>query len=260
MNNSPTSIEETQTIPCRKIQNYRICQTKLWSSCLLTAAALAIASVTTACGGGNLFENAVTRSDSDKAQAALESGNVDSAISTLEDYLQKNPNDTAARSMLANAYLKKSGVDLLKIGSSMSSGASGQSDWTSVSGALPAGTSENIGNMQAAIDVLKNIPESQRTDDQNYQLAIAQTTLAVTVAKKATGDGSGQMTDEKVDQMSDSDARTIYDALQGSKNASGAMSSPNDGLTKVGSLADTVDQQPGSTPEERLRNFLKSQN
>jgi hypothetical protein len=114
--------------------------------------------------------------------------------------------------------------------------------------------------MQAAIDVLKNIPESQRTDDQNYQLAIAQTTLAVTVAKKATGDGSGQMTDEKVDQMSDSDARTIYDALQGSKNASGAMSSPNDGLTKVGSLADTVEQQPGSTPEERLRNFLKSQN
>ncbi|MEY4064888.1 MAG: hypothetical protein RIR26_1096, partial [Pseudomonadota bacterium] len=104
------------------------------------------------------------------------------------------------------------------------------------------------------------IPAENRTDEQNYQLAIAQTTLAVTVAKKVAGDTSGQVSDEKVDQMSDSDALTIYNALQGSKDASGALDTPNDGLSSVGSLASKVDEQPGSTPEERLRNFLKSQN
>ncbi|MBM3382506.1 MAG: hypothetical protein FJY29_08720 [Betaproteobacteria bacterium] len=213
-----------------------------------------------ACGSGNVFEKAVQRSEAEKAQAALESGDVDSAISTLEEYLKNNPNDSAARSMLANAYLKKSGVDLLKIGSSVSSGTEGKSDWSTVSGVLPSGTAANVDNMKAAVDALKSIPPAQRTDEQNYQLAIAQTTLAITVAKKASGDESGQLTDEKVDQMSDSDAMTIYNALQGSKEASGAMQTPNDGLSKVGSFADKVEQQPGSTPEERLRNFLKSQN
>ena len=82
----------------------------------------------------------------------------------------------------------------------------------------------------------------------------------MTVAKKVAGDTTGQVSDEKVDQMSDSDALTIYNALQGSKEASGALSTPNDSLSSVGTLADKVNEQPGSTPEERLRNFLKSQN
>ena len=213
-----------------------------------------------ACGSENVFKNAVKRNDSEKAQAALEAGDVDTAINALKDHLKNNPGDTAAQSMLANAYLKKSGVDLLKIGTSVSEGASGSSNWSAVSGALPAGTAENVENIQAAVAALGSIPPESRTDEQNYQLAIAQTTLAVTVAKKVAGDTTGQVSDEKVDQMSDSDALTIYNALQGSKEASGALSTPNDSLSSVGTLADKVNEQPGSTPEERLRNFLKSQN
>lgn len=213
-----------------------------------------------ACGSDNVFEKAVKRSEAEKAQAALESGDFESAIATLEEYVKKHPSDAAARSMLANAYLKKSGVDLLKIGASASASSSEKSDWTNVSSALPSGTSTNVQNIQAAVDALKGIPVSQRTDEQNYQLAIAQTTLAVTVAKKASGDDSGKLSDEKIDQMSDSDALTIYNALQGSKEASGAMQTPNAELNKVGSFSDKIDQQQGSTPEERLRNFLKSQN
>ncbi len=213
----------------------------------------------TGCGGDNLFENAVKRSDSDKARAALESGDVDSAISTLEAYLKNNPDDSSARAMLANAYLKKTGVDLLKIGTSISSGGEGQSDWTSVSNALPSSSAENIANLQSAVQTLSGIPESERTDEQNFQLAIAQTSLAVTVAKQYTAPTGGQSQQENIDQMSDSDALTIYNALQGTKSASEAMSTPNSGLSKVGSLADSVEQQAGSTPEEKLRNFLKAQ-
>lgn len=218
------------------------------------------ANLSTSCGSDNLFENAVKRSDTEKAQAALESGDLNSAIDTLEEYLKKNPDDSAARSLLANAYLKKTGVDLLKIGTSLSSGGAGESDWTSVSNALPEGSSENVANLQAAVSALSAIPEGERTDDQNFQLAIAQTSLAVTVAKQYTTNDSGTSSGEKIDAMSDSDALTIYNALQGTKTATNAMSTPNDGLSKVGSLADSVEQQSGSTPQDRLRNFLKSQN
>lgn len=216
--------------------------------------------ILTSCGTDNLFENAVQRSESDKAEAALESGDFNSAITTLEEYLKNHPDDAKARSMLANAYLKKSGIDLLKIGTSLSTNQSGQSDWSSVSGVLPPGNQENIDSMQAAVNALKNIPASQRSDEQNYQLAVAQTTLAMTVAKKSAGDSAGTLTDEKIDQMSDTDALTIYNAIQGSKDASGAMSTPNEGLNKVGSFADKIAQESGETPEIRLRNFLKSQN
>ena len=227
---------------------------------VLTAFFCTLLSVTApGCGGENLFENAVKRSESEKAKAALESGDMDSAISTLEAYLKSHPEDSAARAMLANAYLKKTGVDLLKIGTSISSGGEGESNWTSVSNALPESSAENIANLQSAVDALSGIPESERTDEQNFQLAIAQTSLAVTVAKQYTTATDGESSQEKVDQMSDSDALTIYNALQGTKSASDAMSTPNSGLSKVGSLADTVEQQVGSTPEEKLRNFLKSQ-
>ncbi|MFZ9519846.1 MAG: tetratricopeptide repeat protein [Silvanigrellaceae bacterium] len=211
------------------------------------------------CGSGNVFSGVVKRSDSDKAQAALESGDYDAAIESLNAYLRDNPGDASARAMLANAYLKKSGVDLLKIGTSFSSGDQNASTWTMVSGALPSGTAENVANVQAAVDALSSIPPEQRTDEQNYQLAVAQTTLAVTVAKKVAGDDSGQLTTEKIDQMSDSDALTIYNALKGSKDATGAMSTPDSSLSKVGSITDGIDSQSGATEAERLRNFLKTQ-
>ncbi|MEN9825669.1 MAG: hypothetical protein RI953_1414 [Pseudomonadota bacterium] len=212
-----------------------------------------------ACGSGNVFSGVVKRSDSDKAQAALESGDYDSAIDSLNAYLKDHPDDASARSMLANAYLKKSGVDLLKIGTSISSGTQGQSNWSTISGALPSGTSENVANVQAAVAALSSIPAEQRTDEQNYQLAVAQTTLAVTVAKKVAGDGSGQLTTEKIDQMSDTDALTIYNALKGSKDATGAMTTPDSSLSKVNSITDGIDSQSGTTEAERLRNYLKTQ-
>ncbi|NBW80255.1 tetratricopeptide repeat protein [bacterium] len=211
------------------------------------------------CGSGNVFSGVVKRSDSDKAQAALESGDFDSAIDSLNSYLKDHPDDASARSMLANAYLKKSGVDLLKIGTSISSGTQGQSNWSTISGALPAGTSENVANVEAAVAALSSIPASQRTDEQNYQLAVAQTTLAVTVAKKVAGDGTGQLTTEKIDQMSDTDALTIYNALKGSKDATGAMTTPDSSLSKVGSITDGIDSQSGTTDADRLRNYLKTQ-
>ncbi|MEY3901207.1 MAG: hypothetical protein RL189_513 [Pseudomonadota bacterium] len=232
---------------------------KLASAGFLALLVAGMTAGTAACGSGNVFSKAVKRSDSDKAQAALESGDLDTAISTLESYLKNNPDDAAARSMLANAYLKKSGVDLLKIGTSISSGSQDQSSWSAISGALPAGTEENIANVQAAVQALSNIPAEQRTDEQNYQLAIAQTTLAVTVAKKAAGDTGGQLTNEKIDQMSDSDALTIYNALKGSADATNSMSNPDSGLSKVGSISSGIDNQSGATEAERLRNYLKTQ-
>lgn len=220
---------------------------------------LMVSQFVTACGSGNVFSNVVKRSDSEKAQAALESGDVDSAIDYLNSYLKDHPEDASAKSMLANAYLKKSGVDLLKIGTSISSGSQTQSNWGAVSSALPAGTPENIANVHAAVEALSQIPATQRTDEQNYQLAVAQTTLAITVAKKVAGDSTGQLSNEKIDQMSDTDAATIYNALKGSSDASNAMSTPDSGLSKVGSITGAIDSQSGSTEAERLRNYLKTQ-
>lgn len=232
---------------------------RLASASVLALSVVCISMGPVACGNGNVFSKAVKRSESERARAALESGDLDSAISTLEAYLKNHPEDTAAQSMLANAYLKKSGVDLLKIGTTISSGGQNQSNWNTLSGALPAGTEENIANVQAAVQALGSIPAELRTDEQNFQLAIAQTTLAVTVAKKAAGDSSGQLTDEKIDQMSDSDALTIYNALKGSADATNSMSNPDSGLSKVGSITSGIDSQSGSTEAERLRNYLKTQ-
>ena len=215
--------------------------------------------VMSSCGTANVFEKLEKKDDKDQAKKALQNGDYDAAIESLEAYLAENPNDAGARSMLANAYMKKVGIDVLSLAAKVTN--SGADDWKGIVTALPSGNSENVAALQSAVNALSAIPAASRTTEQAYQLALAQASLAVTVTKKVAGDGNS-VSDDKVESMSDADAELVYSTLAGSKSTvqSSAGLKDNSGAQKLGGLSDKISSQEGATTAEKTRAFLKSSN
>lgn len=245
----------TQSIRARTPRN-----SSLFAATLLLAFS---APLLQGCGdSGNVFAFASKKSDKDKGRSALARGDYDTAISELENSLRNNPNDPAARSMLANAYLKKSGLDELKIASQISS-SQGNGDFGALMSAMPPGTPENRDRMEKAVEVLSGIPPEQRTEQQNYQLAVAQASLAVTVVKQTTGGSEPkEMSNEEIDAISDDDAETMYESMTGAATSlNGAGSAGQEaGAAPVNNVAGELSVQEGATPAEKMRNFLKGKN
>jgi tetratricopeptide (TPR) repeat protein len=210
-----------------------------------------------ACSSENVFELADQPNDKKKGESALANGDYGEAIKSLESALRDNPNDPELRKMLASAYLSKSGVDTLKIVQQISA-AEGKTDWGAMVSALPGGTVENQSNLKRAVEVLDAIPESQRSSEERYQLAMAQTSLAVVTAKKYGADESGKVPAERVSEISDDDASIIVTQLEGaSGNLAGLEdSNASKGAGKIQSVANKIAASPGDTDGDRVRSFL----
>jgi hypothetical protein len=214
--------------------------------------------INTSCGSENVFETLEKKDDKDKAKKSLQNGDYDKAIQSLQSYLADHPNDAGARAMLANAYMKKAGIDILGLAAKVTS--SGASSWKGILGALPKGTDDNVTALKGAVEALKAIPAASRTAEQSYQLVLAQTSLAVTIAKKAAGEGES-VSEAKVAAMSDKDANLVYTSLQDS--ASTVAASPglgdNASAQKLAGLNAKVDAQTGASTADKMRAFLISQ-
>jgi alkyl sulfatase BDS1-like metallo-beta-lactamase superfamily hydrolase len=213
------------------------------------------------CGNGNLFSSAVSRDDKDNGQLALQNGDYAGAAEYLKSYIAANPSDAQARSMLTTALLKLSGIDEMQIAASISSASSSSSgDWSTIVGAMPAGTEQNIANLVLAKETIEAIPAEQRTSDQNYQLAVASAALGVTVAKKTLTNSSGAYapTTESIQAISDTDAELILSSISTTATAATASGNSSTGLSKLGGIESQILAQTGATPKEQLQNFLIS--
>jgi hypothetical protein len=157
---------------------------------------IAGAAVLISCGTDNVFEPLAKKDDKDKGKNALQDGNYDAAILSLEQHLADHPEDSEARAMLANAYMSKAGIDQIQLAAKIAGSEGG--DWSSIVSAMPEGSQDNVDALSKAVETLSAIPAADRTPEQSYQLAMAQASLAVTITKKTAGDGQ-TITDGKVD-------------------------------------------------------------
>lgn len=226
---------------------------------LLVASLLPVFAVS--CGSsGNLFEKTYTQTPKEKAQKLLAAGDYDGAIKVLEDYLAENPDDSEAKSALVYAYQKRKKYEPVNVLAKIASGGSdGGGDWQSLATAMPAGTQENVDELKKAAALLSSIPADQRTDEQNYQLAITNVTLAVTQAKMVATDENGNVDSTKAADMTDDQAQTIIDSINGASTAlaSSGSNGETDNANKLSSLSTGINSSEGSTPKEQLLNYLQ---
>jgi tetratricopeptide (TPR) repeat protein len=211
------------------------------------------------CGTENVFEVLQEPDDKKQGEAALAKGNYDEAIDRLEAALRENPSDVKVRKMLATSYMAKAQVDSMKILQTIASGKQ-SSDWGTLIGAMPDGTAQNQENLLRAVTLLDAIPLAERTEEERYQMAMAQTSLAVVTAKKYGVDEQGRVPEENVAQVSDGDAELIVEQLAGAgQNLTGVGDgSAQSASTKINNVVTQLNESQGSTSGEKVRNFLAS--
>jgi predicted small lipoprotein YifL len=225
---------------------------------LLVLVALSYSSLVS-CGTDNVFELAEKKDDKENAETALQRGNYSEAISSLEKHLKNNPNDQAARSMLASAYMGKAGVDAVEVAGKVAGATSG--NWSTLTSALPEGNAENVELLQNAVTALSAIPSASRSAEQTFQLALAQSSLAVVIVKKTAGNGA-TISDDKVEAMSDEDATAVVTILKSSKEtiSGSAQLKSNTPAKKLSDLPDKILKEPGDSDAEKLRSYLQKNN
>jgi tetratricopeptide (TPR) repeat protein len=218
---------------------------------------LAVCSAVFGCDSENAFEVLEPPNQKGKGEAALARGDHSAAISSLESALRDNPNDIEIRKMLANAYMAKSGVNTIEILQKIS-GDQDKTDWGSLIAAMPDGSSANQAGLTRAVALLEAIPPESRTDDERYQLAMAQTSLAVVTAKKYGANEQGQVPPEQVGQISDEDASIIVDQLSGAADNLGGLTQggADTASTKIDAVVTQIGAAEGEDQGAKVRSFL----
>lgn len=203
----------------------------------------------TSCGD-NLFESTHEKTAKEKAKTLLADGDCAAAQTELSSYLADSPDDSEAVSMYSVAVLQCTEIDSVSV---ITSGAEG---FDKLIASMPEGTQENVDKLQSALDALKSIPDSQRTSEQNYQIAVVSASLAATTAKLVATDENGKYDAQKASTMTEAQATSIISAVETSTEAlqaSGANDSQVEALNKVQS---GISSASGSTNKEKLSDYL----
>lgn len=156
--------------------------------CTLFLSALLLGLVSMGCGDSNIFDSMADDSTSEakleEAQIALDKGDYTTAVNVLldlcglsaEDPTSGTPTcDTSTISLLASAYMGRSGLDLINIiktaEDTSNQGQTGTQDTFSEFSSILQTLNEQ--DMQNAVELLSDIPPEVRTEEQNLQMAVA---------------------------------------------------------------------------------------
>lgn len=155
--------------------------------CTLFLSALLLGLVSMGCGDSNIFDSMADDSTSEakleEAQIALDKGDYTTAVNVLldlcglsaEDPTSGTPTcDTSTISLLASAYMGRSGLDLINIiktaEDTSNQGQTGTQDTFSEFSTILQTLNEQ--DMQNAVELLEGLGDA-RTTDQNLQMAVA---------------------------------------------------------------------------------------
>lgn len=235
-------------------------QIKNWQILLSLACALLLPSC-----GTSLFSGLDKKNSEDKIILYLEQNKPDDALKEIESQLAKTPDDPKLLSLKSAAIAQKYGIDTislaLQMAKSQSSPSSNQNEVTALFGVLPDASDERIAGLQQAVDILNGI--DQKTDSDLFKLTMLNSSLMTLRIKKLDSDGSGNFTEAELLAMSSEEVLGIFNNLDGAiaatVGASTSGESSQDSLEAISAIKTKINQQPGSTDEERLRNYLQSQ-
>ena len=101
--------------------------------------------------------------------------------------------------------------------------------------------------------------EHSHTDEERYQLAMAQTSLAVVTAKKYGVDENGNISESDAKNISDDDANLIVAQLDGAAANLGVLKdeSAAKGASKIQGVSNKINESSGTTQADKVRNFLQ---
>lgn len=220
----------------------------------------------TACGTGNIYKDFEEEDAAEDAAIELENGNPGEAIKILESALESDPDNYVLLSLLSAAYAQRGGVSMVDIALNMAESADSE-DSDSQNGIaalwpfLPEATDSNISDVDYGLSLLQSIPSDERTDADNFKMAVLSTALASLELKALDTNGDGELSIEELANLSSASADTILSALSGAASAISGIDTENaeateEAATQISSIVSEVNSSAGDTSAEQLTNYF----
>jgi hypothetical protein len=216
------------------------------------------------CDGGVAKSQCSQRTKYENARIALDDGDLDTAITLLDELITDEPSNYERYPLLAAAYAARAGLDILNIVTSNFGGSSSMLQTLSsvipTPAALGSAYDQSLVDMNAANEVLEAIPAELRssTSSDKYaasavlQMTLYQSAYAVMYLNKFTYSASGY-DPSRLSSMTADDATAILSALA----AAGAASGGAAGSAAQEAIA-AIQAQPGATDAEKLAAWSQS--
>ena len=227
------------------------------------------------CGQDNMFacddqgtpSHCVEQSDDEKAMAALEDNDLDTAETILERLIGEEPRQYFRYPRLAAVYARQAGFDLL---TATSAGSQGGDFLDQVAVFLPdpkvvpsAAYDGFVDKMEQAKQTLQAMPGAERIAGEkfygasaSFQLTLYSSALSVMLLNKFTPSGDALADQQRLESLTIEDAAEIISSLKDAAVTS-AQDDPEVSAKINGILAE-VDQQEGDDDQERLRSYLEA--
>lgn len=216
------------------------------------------------CDGGLAKSHCSERTKYEDARIALDDGDLDTAITLLDELIAEEPTNYDRYPLLAAAYAARAGLDILNIVTA--NFGSNSSMLQTMSSLIPTPESQgsaydqNLLDMNKANVVLTAIPAELRssTSSDKYaasavlQLTLYQSAYAVMYLNKFTYSVNGY-DPSLLSTMTAEDAAAILNALASAGSASGGAA----GSAAQAAIA-AIQSQPGATDAEKLAAWSQS--
>jgi hypothetical protein len=210
----------------------------------------------------------------EQAVLAMDSDDLDTAETLLEQLIQENPLDYFRYPRLSAVYAAQAGFDLLKFGQENSTTQIQGSSLTQTLGSfLPVATSTNqvaftqsLAKMNAAKDLLLKMPVNQRTQGYSFygtsaelQLIIYEAASSLMLLSKFTipsVEGNGKIDPKVLNSITAADATTIINNLQ----QAAVLAEQNQPQIKsqIDQVVTQINNSSGSDEREKLIQYLKT--
>lgn len=229
--------------------------------------------VFSACGA-NLYKSLEKDDPAEDAALALEDGDAESAIDILETALHDDPSNPKLLSILSYAYAARAGVEpltlALRMGTNSSSNNGGNQNsnngtMSQLFDVVPEPTTGNLNDIARAVEILASeIAYEDRLPGDTLKLALFQTASFAMRMKAVDLNGDGQISIEELAALSSASANGILNQLSAAQSQ--LASAPQDDKTSqaaaeaLSQYQDLINSQPGTTDEEKLKNFLATLN
>ena len=250
---------------------------KLWLTAALFGLPLTVlacggAKNVAACPGGKTSGICSQQTPDEQAQAKLNSGDYDGAISQLNDLIAAEPETYSRLPILAAAYAARAGLNILTVAKSQFSAGGSLLDVFAAFIPTPktvgaAAYKTHVADMQAAVASLKRIPAAlvatTSASDYASSATLQQTiyTAAYSVMflnQFAVSPDTGKLDAAQLSTMTESDANAILTnfADTGQIPALGA----NAGVqAQVAATLTKINAEPGATSKEKIAAFVAAQ-
>jgi hypothetical protein len=110
-----------------------------------------------------------------------------------------------------------------------------------------------------ATDLLASIPADQLESGDTFKISMFNTAFTALQAKFFDADGSGSLSVEELQNLDEDAAVNILNSLLNAENAATIYQSSGgtgDATGNVSQIRTQIEQQPGATQAEKLRNYL----